>query len=172
MSGAFLLYYKLIVMNIVTTTALTAAQLAAIYRLWNSEYPAPLVYNSMAELEDYLSHIDDKVHHFATACDTSVVGWAMSFTRNDERWFAVIVDRGMQGKGVGGLLLDRLKADARVLCGWVSDGHDCLRQDGSQYNSPLPFYTANGFRTMADIRLETNKLSAVKIVWQRSEDDT
>lgn len=154
-------------MNIEKTTNLTAGQKEAIYMLWNSEYPAQLQYTRMAELDNYLNNLQDPSHYFATDDEYKVAGWAFVFKREGEMWFAIIVASTWQGKGVGTRLLNELKQDNPVLNGWVTDHERYTKYNGTPYPSPLPFYLKNDFTICSDIRLEVEKLSAVKIYWAK-----
>ena len=73
----------------------------------------------------------------------------------------------MQGKGFGMLLLDELKKNKLILNGWVIDHQNYLKQNKEPYLSPLFFYTKNGFLVENDIRIENDKISAVKIRWEQ-----
>ncbi len=147
------------------TSILTAIQKEAIFHLWNNEYPAQLAHASMVGLEAYLVALTNQLHYFATDENGRIVGWAFSFERDYERWFAIIVDSGAQRKGVGASLLSKLKENSQLLNGWATDHDRYKRSDGAPYPSPLEFYVKNGFEVSNDIRLETEKLSAVKISW-------
>jgi len=155
-------------MAIIRTTQLTDAQREAIFRLWNNEYPSQLVYSHLGELDAYLAALMSPNHYFVLAADTQIVGWAFAFTRDNERWFAIIVDSSVQRSGVGTSLLTRLKQDESTLTGWTTDHDNYLRCDGAAYRSPIEFYRKNGFSTLNDMQLNTEKLSAVAIKWEDS----
>lgn len=145
----------------------TATQKDFILSLWNKEYPAQLGYKSMSELDGYLHNLNSPKHYFAKAGD-SIVGWSFCFLRDEETWFAIIVDSKYQGFKTGSALLNCLKADCEVLNGWVTDHKGYVKADGSRYSSPLAFYQKHSFEVLHDTRLEIPKLSAVKIKWRRS----
>jgi hypothetical protein len=84
-----------------------------------------------------------------------------------EIWFAIIVDSRCHKIGIGTLLLDALKQDSEVLNGWVTDHDRYMKTSCARYLSPLVFYRKNSFEVLHDTRLEIEKLSAVKIRWQR-----
>lgn len=154
-------------MTIVATYELNTRQKEAIYSLWNAEYPAQLAYADMSGLEHYLLPQQDAKHYFALGADDEIVGWAFVFTRDEARWFAVIVARRWQGHGVGALLVEALKADEHELNGWVTDHNRYLRTDGQQYISPMAFYKKAGFVEMPEKRLDTGRLQAIAIRWVR-----
>ena len=154
-------------MKIERTYELSHEQKNAILCLWNAEYPAQLAYENVAALEAYLSPLRDARHYFAVNGGNNVTGWAFVFTRNDARWFAIIVNGGMQGRGIGKALLDALKKDEPELNGWVTDHDRYTLINGTRYRSPIGFYERAGFSIVPACRLETEKLSAVAMKWVR-----
>jgi hypothetical protein len=79
----------------------------------------------------------------------------------------IILDRNLHGQGKGTLLLNHLKAKEHELCGWVIDHDNDIKQGGEPYKSPLKFYEKNGFLICSNTKIDTDRLSAVKIVWDR-----
>jgi GNAT superfamily N-acetyltransferase len=155
-----------IAISIVRSGSLGPEQKEVILRLWNDEYPSQLFYQSMTELEAYLSNLNNASHYFAIG-EECAIGWAFSFVREQEIWFAIIVDSRCHKNGIGTLLLDALKQDNEVLNGWVTDHDRYMKTSGARYWSPLVFYRKNSFEVLHNTRLEIEKLSAVKIRWQR-----
>lgn len=152
-------------MQITQCTTPNDAEKAAIYRLWNQEYPAQLGYNSMNELDSYLNALKNPTHYFLINDEGIMMGWAFAFERDNEKWFAIIVDSSVHKKGMGSTLLNTLKSNETILNGWVTDHNNYTKLNGTPYPSPLDFYLKNGFEICPDTRLETDKLSAVKIRW-------
>ena len=157
-------------MQIIETTSLTPEQKEIICRLWNSEYPASLRFNTVADFEDYLNNLAIITHYLLQNDPGKIEGWAFLFTRDNEKWFVLILDRKVQGQGKGTLLLNKLKEKEQRLNGWVVDHDDYIKLDGQPYLSPLPFYLKNGFTLCSNTRLETEKLSAIKIAWENKQD--
>jgi GNAT superfamily N-acetyltransferase len=155
-------------MDIVNTTQPSEQQKEAICTLWNNEYPAQLAFADMIGVNGYLDNLIEQDHFFAIDDYGSIIGWAFSFVRDGERWFAIIVDGKMQGKRLGTRLLNKLKEKEALLNGWVTDHNRYVRQDGTAYPPPLAFYLKNGFEVCNDVRLEVEKLSAVKIKWDKT----
>jgi len=153
-------------MNIIITTTLTTCQKRDIYDLWNNEYPASIGYTAMQDFDTYLANLTDQ-RHYLLLTDNRVKGWMFTFVRNEGRWFAIILDSLLHGQGYGSQLISRLKEDTDKLCGWVMDHDKGVKTDGSPYRSPLAFYMKNGFTVCPEVRLETEKISTVKIQWQR-----
>jgi GNAT superfamily N-acetyltransferase len=152
-------------MNIVSKTDLSPQQKEIICRLWNSEYPEKLAYNSISEFENYLNNLSYIAHYLLQDESEEMQGWAITFSRENEKWFAIIVNSKIQNKGFGTLLLNHLKTIESKLSGWVIDHNNDSKLNGTAYVSPLPFYLKNGFSVFNKIRIETEKISAVKIVW-------
>ncbi|WP_281238385.1 hypothetical protein [Flavobacterium praedii] len=94
-------------------------------------------------------------------------GWAFTFFREEEDWFAIILNSNIHGNGFGTLLLNELKISKSNLNGWVVDHQNDKKQNKDTYFSPLNFYIKNGFKVNQNIRLENNYISAVKISWIR-----
>jgi hypothetical protein len=67
-----------IAISIVRSGSLGLAQKEVILRLWNDEYPSQLFYQSMTELEAYLSNLNNARHYFAIG-EECAIGWAFSF---------------------------------------------------------------------------------------------
>ena len=155
-------------MTITETKHPTDAQRESICNLWNREYPAQLHYASSEAFDAYLNNLSHPYHWLVVDDSNNLIGWAFSFLRDGERWFAVIVDSSIQRKGLGTKLLQLLKARELVLNGWVTDHEHYNKSDGTPYASPLPFYIKNGFMVVPGVRIETEKLSAVKIKWTKS----
>jgi GNAT superfamily N-acetyltransferase len=156
-------------MQIIETTSLAAEQKEFICRLWNQEYPANLSFNTMADFDNYLNNLTATTHYLLQNDFGQIDGWAFTFTRESEKWFAILLDRKIQGQGKGSLLLDKLKEKEQKLHGWVVDHDNYVKSDGQPYLSPLPFYLKNGFTVCSNTRFETEQLSAVKITWKAKQ---
>ncbi|MFD1753891.1 N-acetyltransferase [Rufibacter sediminis] len=141
------------------------------HRLWNQEYPEKLCYHEMEEFESYLSGVQAQRHFLLVDEVEEVHGWGVTFEREVEKWFAIILDNKLHGLGYGALLLKQLQEKEDSLCGWVIDHARDLKRNGETYSSPLAFYLKNGFRVLPGVRLETEKISAVKVEWSPREID-
>ncbi|MNY71559.1 hypothetical protein D3C86_2099260 [compost metagenome] len=87
--------------------------------------------------------------------------------REEDNWFGIIIDSKNKGKRFGTFLLNELKLESSVLNGWVVDHQNDVKQNEEIYLSPLGFYTRNGFIVNENMRMENDKISAVKIRWER-----
>lgn len=151
-------------LHITTTAILTETQKQAALRLWNSEYPRQLAYGNIRELDEYLDRLEQATHYLALDKET-IVGWLFVFDRNNERWFAIIIDSTVQKQGIGSGLLNYAKQQEPILNGWAADHNNDIKSNGEPYLSPLQFYIKNGFEVLHGTRLEREHLSLVKIRW-------
>jgi GNAT superfamily N-acetyltransferase len=151
-------------MEIKLVDFLNQDQKAQIVKLWNAEYPAGLAYESMDGFEEYLSKTGNPLHYLVEE-DHQLIGWMATFERDKERRFSIILDSKHQNKGLGKSLINEAKIQMQTLNGWVVDHDKAHKLNGEPYFSPLVFYLKNGFKVLDDIRLETEKISAVKIQW-------
>lgn len=149
-------------MNILKTKELTADQHEQINALWNEEYPLKLA-NRFPILLDGAS---DHNHYIIEDSNKQVLGWAVDFEKEGEVRFSIIVAGIAKGKGIGGLLIDKLKSEHKVFYGWVIDHNDDDRACGNKYRTPMPFYLKHGFGIMEDQRIDNEMISAVKVKWQ------
>ncbi|MBK9630990.1 MAG: GNAT family N-acetyltransferase [Saprospiraceae bacterium] len=151
--------------KIIKTTELNEQAKKQVLDLWNNEYPEKLSYNSLGEFDHYLQNLNRPNHFLLTDNIDIILGWALTFDRDNEKWFAIILSEKRQGKGLGRKMLDELKQVEPILNGWVIDHNNDKKKNGLTYVSPLKFYEKCGFEIQTDNRLELDKISAVKIKW-------
>ncbi len=154
-------------MNLVEASYLTSVEKEIVIALWNQEYPEKLHHNNIDDLDNYLGNLSETTHYLLKNDTGNIEGWAITFKRDDDRWFAVILNSRVQGKGNGTFLLNVLKEKEARLNGWVIDQDNAIKQNGEPYKSPLAFYIKNDFIVHPEIRFESEKMSAVKISWER-----
>ncbi|MTI39490.1 GNAT family N-acetyltransferase [Fulvivirga lutimaris] len=147
-------------------TELLAIEKKAVLDLWNNEYPASLNYKDVDAFDEFLSKMGSPRHKLLFDKQL-LAGWIVTFDRDGERWFSIIVNSQLQGKGIGKRLIELFKAEEEHLCGWVVDHEDYIKLDGSPYNSPLTFYTKLGFELIEEERYKGDRLSAVKVYWEK-----
>jgi GNAT superfamily N-acetyltransferase len=152
-------------MRFIETLHLSDEAWHSVYGLWNTEFPVKL---HKATLTDFKENIGkwDAVRHTLAIDGAKVVGWLADFDRDDERWFALIIASSSNGTGVGTRLIMRAKKRNGILNGWVINGPGYLRQDGSSYRNPLPFYKKMGFQLVPGELLDQDGFEAVKIRWK------
>lgn len=155
-------------MQIFTSQVLTAHQKEKAYQLWNNEYPQQLKYAHIAQFDEYLKGLDDLIHYLLFNSEESMVGWAATFNRNSEKWFAIIVDSSIQGEGYGTAMLNAIKGNEQCLVGWAINHDGDTKLNGHPYPSPVAFYLKNQFCVIESCRLETEQISAVKIGWKEA----
>nr|WP_315157792.1 hypothetical protein [uncultured Flavobacterium sp.] len=154
-------------MKIIKTAILSLEEKQSLFELWNSEYPEKLVYTELSDFENYLEGLSE-LNHFLLINDLNKVdGWAFNFERENESWFGIIINSKIHHKGFGTLLVNELKKNNTILNGWVSDHQNDIKHNKEPYLSPIEFYLKNGFSVCKNIRIENDKISAVKIRWER-----
>lgn len=152
-------------METIKTNILTLCQKKEIYQLWNDEYPENISYNSFSEFELYLEKLLNQFNLLLIDSNKNIQGWYFDFTRENEKWFAMILASKIQGKGFGSKLLNEAKKHNTELNGWVINHSNYLKSSGEPYLTPIPFYLKNNFKLLKETRLELENLSAVKIKW-------
>lgn len=152
-------------MKITETISPDEAQKSALLELWNREYPLKLKHKTLLDLEIFLDTLKESRHYFLFSESAEIMGWGSVFTRDNDRWFAMILDGRIHAKGHGTSLLNTLKGPEPELNGWVIDHDRAVKENDDPYRSPLGFYLKNGFRVIPSLRIESDIISAVKIKW-------
>ncbi|PKA82039.1 hypothetical protein ATE92_0164 [Ulvibacter sp. MAR_2010_11] len=155
-------------MEFINTKALTKSQKEEIHNLWNNEYPEKLNHANLSAFEKYLESLSNQSHILLIDDNKMIKGWYFHFLRENEKWFAIILDSEIQGKGFGSKILNLAKETETELNGWVIDKSSDKKRNGELYKSPLHFYLKNEFELLPEIRLELEILSAVKIKWVKA----
>ncbi len=153
-------------MKITKTSTLRTEQKDMICQLWNTEYPQNLAITTTA-FDAFLASSASQTHFLILENERDLVGWAYTFDREGDRWFSIIISHLHQGIGLGNVLLNLIKEKETHLNGWVIDHPHDRKQNGQPYLSPLSFYVKNGFTALPNLRLENEKISAVKIEWKK-----
>ncbi len=153
-------------MKIVEKEIVSLEEKDVLREVWNKEYPLRLHLKTIEDFELYLNGISNTKHYLLLDDSDQINGWAFTFLRENENWFAIILDNKFQGKGNGSLLINELKKNNYILNGWVTDHENEVKQNNEMYKSPMAFYLKNGFTILAETRLENEKMSAVKINWK------
>lgn len=156
-------------MKLIENNFLNKEEKNQILKIWNNEYPKTLFFNNIKEFDNYLSSLSEPNHYILKNGSNEVLAWACKFTRDSEKWFALILDNKIHGKGKGTKILDIIKNNETNLNGWVIDKETFTKQNDKIYKSPLEFYLKNDFTICQDIRIESEKISAVKITWKSNE---
>lgn len=154
-----------LILKLIEVNDLDFTSKKSLLEIWNNEYPAQLQHEDLNAFDLYLKPLINQKHMLLL--DKSIVkGWYFEFDRDNARWFAMLLDQSVKNKGWGSRMLTKAKSTATNLSGWVID-HDRYRKANDEtYTSPLGFYLKNAFKVISNQRLETDKISAVKITWQ------
>ena len=152
-------------MNFIKTEKLSNEQKIEIFQIWNNEYPEKLAFKKAENFEEYLNKLEKPIHYIIQNNKNKIIGWAIDFYRDNQKWFAIIIDGREQQNGFGKKLLNELKKHNAELNGWVIDHDNDIKINGEQYKSPIDFYLKNNFEVVSENRLENEVLSAVKINW-------
>lgn len=154
-------------MKIIEKEILSLEEKDILREIWNNEYPARLHLKTLKDFDLYLNGLSNTKHYLLLDDFDRINGWAFTFLREGEDWFAIILDSKIQGKGNGSLLINEIKKKNNSLNGWVTDHENEVKQNNEFYKSPMPFYIKNGFTILTETRIENEKMSAVKINWKR-----
>lgn len=154
-------------MTIIVKQAIDNRLKEAIFDLWNQEYPSVIQLASLPDLDLYLERLRSLYHLFLMDDQDKVAGWLFLFEREGETWFAMILDRKVQGQGYGSRLLAKAGTLTEVLNGWAIDRAEYYKADGSAYPSPLAFYRKMDFKVLEE-RLE-QPFASVKVRWKRNK---
>lgn len=142
---------------------LSDTQLKEILSLWNTSYPVGIKYDNLADFKNFLKSLESVKHFITLSLDNSIKGWVMTFDRDNEKWFSIIVSEANKGQGHGKRLIQHVLQIEPTLNGWVVDHENDIKSDGSPYLSSLSFYLKLGFEVIPDKRYEKPGISCVKI---------
>ena len=87
--------------KIIKTTELNEQAKQQVLDLWNNEYPEKLSYSSLIEFDHYLQNLNNLTHLLLIDNIGIILGWALTFDRENEKWFAIILSEKVQVKGLG-----------------------------------------------------------------------
>jgi len=153
-------------MHFIETSQLETYQWKSLHTLWNTEFPREIKKSTLVEFKETILKWQ-KTRHTLLLNNELIIGWFADFDRDNEHWFALIIDSGYHKKGLGQKLLAEGMKKNGSLCGWVINGAGYKRQDGLPYRNPLPFYLKMGFMLVPNVLLEKDGIKAVKIKWKK-----
>lgn len=148
-------------MKVTCTSVLSSIQFEHINEMWNIEYPLKLKDRFPILLEG----VDRYRHYLIEDEDQNVLAWAVDFDKDEQIRFSIIVAKTHKGRGLGTVLLDKLKENNNVFYGWVIDHNNDVKANGEQYLSPMSFYLKHGFEILNDKRIDSEMIKAVLIKW-------
>ncbi len=152
---------------IIHTQVLNQQQQFELLKCWNEVYPLNLKFDYLGKMKIYFDGLQ-KLEYFLLI-DSSIPATAFSFRfiRDEELWLAMLIPPAMQGKGYGSILIEELTENINSISAWVVDHERDVKADGSPYISPLLFYLKERFEIQEGVRLETDTISAAKLVWKK-----
>jgi GNAT superfamily N-acetyltransferase len=153
-------------MEIEISKTISNSDQSKIYHIWNVVYPTQVAFIKKNDFEAYLEKAGYKTHYIIRGNNYSVSGWLMTFNRDDERYFVLLVNENMQGNGIGTALINEMKKIENKIAGWIVESDSYFKSDGSLYHSPMSFYKNLGF-TMTNEINNKNDFSTTKIIWKR-----
>ena len=148
-------------MKIISTKILSEKQSGQINQLWNDEYPLKL----KDRFPILLDGADWHNHYIILDDEQNVIAWAVDFEKEKQIRFSIIVASKHKGKGLGGLLIDKLKEENKEFYGWVIDHNNDLKSNGEHYHTPMPFYIKHGFEILNEFRIDNEMIKAVLVKW-------
>lgn len=140
-----------------------------LWQLRNNEYPIQFGHETFEDFELYCNTIAEQKNYVLIDDKNEIQGWAYTFFRDNEIWFAIMLDYQFQGKGYGRILLEELKKNNTELNGWVIDHENDVKRNHQKYIPPLQFYILNDFSVLENTRIENEKIAAVKINWKNNK---
>lgn len=149
-------------MEFIHTSHLNAEECIALKELWNTEYPSCIQHKTITDFNAYLNTLQN-VHHTLVKVNGEVLGWYADFIRDNERWFLMLLNTKIQGKGIGKSLIKTASKNHKILNGWVVTDNNYPKHDGTLYKSPLGFYKKLGGIAFEEITLNSAVLKAIKI---------
>ncbi|MFN0187128.1 MAG: GNAT family N-acetyltransferase [Bacteroidia bacterium] len=152
---------------IIHTQVLNQQQQLELLKCWNDVYPENVKFDDLTQLNSYFDGL--QLVEYFLLIDSSIPATAFSFRfiRDEELWLAMLMPPSMQGKGYGSILLEELTENINSISAWVVDHERDVKADSSPYISPLSFYLKEGFEIQEGVRLETDTISAAKLVWKK-----
>ena len=149
--------------SIQRTSSISPQDLGRVLHWWNTEFPTAFQKDAN-QFEDWMNSLQNHLH-YQLYIDDVFSAWAMTFDRDEERWFSILVPHQNHGIGLGKTLISELQSNESPICGWVITETELKTQDGRVYRGPLEFYKKLNFRE-TDIRVEfTPTVHPVKIVF-------
>ncbi|WP_225585354.1 hypothetical protein [Flavobacterium sp. MDT1-60] len=122
-------------MKIVETEILSLEEKEVLREIWNNEYPARLYLNTLEDFELYLNGLSNTKHYLLFDDSNKIIGWTFTFLRDEEDWFAIILDSKIQGRGNGTFLINEIKKNNISLSGWVIDHGNEVKQNKELYKN-------------------------------------
>ena len=149
------------------TNSLNHLQKEQVRDLWNREYPIGIAHRTSDAFQKQLDKWEDKAYILLIDENSAIKGWMCLFTRDESRWFSLLISEDIQRNGWGKRFLEKAREQETELNGWVVDHANDKKLNGAPYRSPIHFYVKNGFSILSDNRLELENISTVQVQWRK-----
>jgi len=154
-------------MQITTHDNLNSNDIISLFNIWNAVYPTEATFKKLEDIIRYLSQKNHPKHYIVRDLNNKIDGWLMAFTRDQSRFFVLLVNKETQAKGIGTRLMNRAMKDEESLNGWVVTRSGYHLLDGTPYHSPISFYKKLGFQETT--RTITHKdLETTLVQWEKN----
>ncbi len=81
-------------------------------------------------MEHLLDGVENYSHYIIEDDRQNVLAWAVDFEKENEIRFSIIVNSKYKGKGLGSMLVEKLKSENELFYGWVIDHNNDLKSNG------------------------------------------
>lgn len=152
---------------IIHTQVLNQQQQLELLKCWNEVYPVNLKFDDLGKMKIYFDGLQKLEYFLLIDSSIPAIAFSFRFIRDEEMWLTMLMPTSMQRKGYGSILLEELTENINSISAWVVDHDKDVKADGSPYISPLPFYWKERFEIQESVRLETDTISAAKLVWKK-----
>jgi len=105
-------------LSIIHVSELSDIMKTQVIHLWNKEYPTVVLFSDEKAFDKYTLQLS-QLEYLLLVKDDVLIGWLSLFVRDNEQFFAIIVDSDHQQNGYGKLLTDEAKSKRSILHGWV-----------------------------------------------------
>ncbi len=146
---------------------LTLEETKEVRILWNQEYPEGIAHASLEDTFTFINSKQEKTHYLIKK-QGRLIAWSFTFLRSHQKWFSILVNSNYQKQGLGKELIQKIKEDNDLLCGWMVDEVGYKTLDGKPYRVPRDFYSSLGFIVKESSRFDSEKLRSVKIEWKKN----
>lgn len=156
-------------MKIIEYTELEENTKAQLFELWNKEYPEALQFKSYPNFKTYLDGLVKLRHFIIKNEENAIIGWFFCFERKNDNWFGLLVHHQFQNQGLGKKLIKKAQSVYNKINAWIVKDNIYKMHNGKTYKSPLNFYLKYGFKVVPNKYRKTDKISTIKIQWNKRQ---
>lgn len=146
---------------------LNSTDTISLFNIWNAVYPTEATFQKIEDIIHYLNQKIHPTHYVARDLNDKIDGWLMTFTRDQSRFFVLLVNKQAQAKGIGTRLMSSAMKDEETLNGWVVTRSGYHLLDGTPYLSPINFYKKLGFQETTTT-ITHNELETTLVQWEKN----